>query len=160
MQPPAADDRDGFVRVEACMRNGVKDEASEGVTLHFWRATDEFRFPGKGFASADGLVGSFVDTTAVLLQASEARAFPKFTEGVGRERADTQRLYRQRKMYVVLKKVLVCEGEDGEKLVFRATREEIEKVVPEVSEGKISTDEYMHAVLKHVADSCAMIKEA
>lgn len=111
-----------------------------------------FHFPGKGYDCEDGTTGSLVDTTAALLQTSEARAFPKLFDCY-RTKSDSQRLYRQKKMYFVLKKVLVCEGADGEQLVYRATSEEIEIGVPEVADGKISTDEYMHAVLKHVADA-------
>lgn len=112
-----------------------------------WKRTDDVQIPGTGFCK-DATARWFVDSTVSLLEKSTERTFPGLVPSHGYDANSAQRHKRQRVMYRVLRKVLICEGEDGEKMVYRATGDEITNAVPDVKRGVISKDEYMKAVLK------------
>lgn len=89
-----------------------------------WLVTEDFKVPGKLFCSEPNLV-RIVDSTVDLLNSSHEKPFPKITRGHTFGLDNTQRFHRQRKMYVMLKKVMICKGPNGEQCVFRATPTEI-----------------------------------
>lgn len=113
-----------------------------------WKRTEDFEVPGKGFCE-DASARLFVDATPTLLERSIEKPFPALMRHHGSNATAVRRHKRQRKMYKILRKVLLCDGEDEEKVVYRATDGEVTQAVSQLSLGLLSKDAYMKAVMKH-----------
>lgn len=116
-----------------------------------WLVTEDFKVPGKSFCNDPSLV-CIVDSTVDLLNSSHEKPFPKIMRGHNFGLDNTQRFHRQKKMYVLLKKVMICKGPNGEQRVFRATPTEIidglEDIWGKDLDRNFSVDDYYGEIIR------------